>query len=79
MERITDHRQAWEQFYIWVKEVHNWKGVDRYGRDRIGKGQRAWLAGKISEQGVASLLNDYGQGVWEASAGFVAIHKTQPK
>ena len=73
MEKITNHRVAWERFYAWVKRPENWHNVDRRGRDRIGKAQSYWRDDTLRPPGVVSLLNDYGQGVWEAGDGFYAI------
>jgi hypothetical protein len=79
MEKITDHRLAWERFHAWVREPENWQHVDRRGRDRIGKAQSYWRAGTLREAGVASLVNEYGRGVYEASAGFVMIVHEDPQ
>jgi hypothetical protein len=75
MEKITDHREAWHLFYEWVRLPENWKGVDRRGRDRIGKAQVYWKNETLGSAGVASLLNEYGQGCFEAGDGFWAIIK----
>lgn len=73
METLN-HMEAWAKFYAWVKIPENWQGVDRAGRDRIGKAHRRYLHEKPSPlkyEGVKALIIKYAPGKAEFIEGII--------
>lgn len=78
MSDILQPGEAWILFDEWVSQPENWSRVDRRGRDRIGKARRAFALGlprPLGEEGIASLLRDYGAEVFEVEVKWVFRRK----